>query len=653
MTENVISLQPEEGVSEHVGEDDQKYRYPEFAGWSGERYLKKLLRQILPLSLYRTWEIFVDHQAQGNACYLGVIRLAEMAGRNTRTVEKNLASLCAKDLLVERAERKVFRGADGRLHSQVVVIKDFRGLYTLAHDYHEWLADPGYIAPDREMMTLVAQEPQLVARVRRFENYRRLLYHRQPGPVTKPREVDGWFTAYQPEPSSASFQADHAEGAFVLKNDPIPSTLSAKDLTTSLATGSSKRRNERDSMDGGRRDLVDSIDPSLADSVEEPEPGSVVCNQKEHSEAESTTPPTSAQEAPPEVTTPPDPEMALSGPELAASFLRRIAGPFGDRSPKGSQTRLRVLLSETHRSTPAEVLPCLVRAYLVARDTRTIRAVHCSPTGQANRMPLFFALLQRFLGEEAPAWDEHGSLMEEALVSDPCLAGWWSEHQRQVHLPSLALSDDVEREALQEAEGQDKQAYLPQEAAEKELCSHRPRRLSRSDAEREVRAALARQVLWRLGGLGVVLQGATVLWEHIACGCPLYHRPRGREVCALCVPDPTWPEEALVLLRSIVQPEEEQERENTGAHAPQEEANAWDEQAPDGWENRDAAYREALQLLDTLTSLGYDVEVFLERAGTGYQIGVCDDQSEWICTCPEHIDALVAQVSQSIPGAHR
>src|SRR6266851_6913168 len=62
-----------------------KYRYPEFAGWSGERYLKKLLRQILPTALYRTWEIFADHQAQGGDCYLGVTRLAEIAGRTTRT----------------------------------------------------------------------------------------------------------------------------------------------------------------------------------------------------------------------------------------------------------------------------------------------------------------------------------------------------------------------------------------------------------------------------------------------------------------------------------------------------------------------------------------------------------------------------------------
>src|SRR5258708_27416924 len=138
-------LQHEARMFEETPDAPQKYHYPEFAGWSGERFLKKLLRQILPGALYRTWEIFADHQAQGNDCYLGVTHLAEIAGRNTRTMEKNLASLCAKHLLIERAERKLFRGADGRPHSRVVIVKDFGGLYAITHDYHEWVLDPAYI----------------------------------------------------------------------------------------------------------------------------------------------------------------------------------------------------------------------------------------------------------------------------------------------------------------------------------------------------------------------------------------------------------------------------------------------------------------------------------------------------------------------------
>ena len=110
-----------------------KYLYLEFAGWTGERYLKHLLRQILPLALYRTWEILVEHQAPGNPCYLSLSHLAELAGRVPRTMEKQMAELVARGLLVERAERTLVRRADGTLHCQAVVVKDFASLYALAH----------------------------------------------------------------------------------------------------------------------------------------------------------------------------------------------------------------------------------------------------------------------------------------------------------------------------------------------------------------------------------------------------------------------------------------------------------------------------------------------------------------------------------------
>ncbi|HEU5374833.1 MAG TPA: hypothetical protein VFV38_05300, partial [Ktedonobacteraceae bacterium] len=110
-------------------QEDHPFRYPEFAGWSGERYLKKLLRQILPMALYRTWEICVEHQARGQDCYVGVAQLASLAGRTVRTLQKNLAELGAKRLLVERAERKVVRRRDGTHAPRVVVVKDFSPLY--------------------------------------------------------------------------------------------------------------------------------------------------------------------------------------------------------------------------------------------------------------------------------------------------------------------------------------------------------------------------------------------------------------------------------------------------------------------------------------------------------------------------------------------
>ena len=152
--------------------------YPEFRAPGGSRYLKKLLRQILPMALYRTWEIFTDHQARGNDCFLNVVQLAALAGRSLRTIQKNIASLQAKHLLVERVERKSLRNAEGRMVSRFVVVKDFTALYALAHDYHEWLTSEGMIPPQRICLSLLVQDAALMAKLRRFENYRRLLlYH--------------------------------------------------------------------------------------------------------------------------------------------------------------------------------------------------------------------------------------------------------------------------------------------------------------------------------------------------------------------------------------------------------------------------------------------------------------------------------------------
>ncbi|HET8842498.1 MAG TPA: hypothetical protein VFN35_13600, partial [Ktedonobacteraceae bacterium] len=527
---------PEEGTEQAL-DGSQKYSYPEFAGWRGERYLKKLLRQILPAALYRTWDIFADHQGQGQDCYLSLTHLAEIAGRHMRTMEKNLASLCAKQLLVERAKRKVFRGADGQVVSRVVIIKDFGGLYALAHDYHTWLSDPNYIMPDRETIALLAEFPQLVARVRRFENYRHLLAHRQPGPEAKQREEDRWFTSYQQHVCSPS-QEEQAEGASVLQNNMRLSWVSGNDLPTD----SSIRRDDSPLREDEGSDAVDLVDLSFSNAVEELEQVHLEGDHEEPSDAEQRAHGAFALKSMSEVSIRNDPTMPLSASELAASFLCTIGGPFGDQSPKGSQTRLCALVSEVFRSEPGKVLSCLVRAYVVARDTRTIRAKHLSPTGVANRMPLFFAMLQRFLEETALPGEELWHVVEDALASDPHLTRWWNEHQRQISLPSRALSDVGAAEAFQEAEEQEP------ETAETVRRAPRPTRVSQSDAAREARAKLARQVLQRLGRMGVVLRDATVFWEHIICGCPLYYRPKGQDVCALCMPDPTWPAEALALL---------------------------------------------------------------------------------------------------------
>jgi hypothetical protein len=438
--------------------------------------------------LYRTWEIFADHQAQGSDCYLGVTRLAEIAGRTIRTMEKNLASLCAKQLLVQRAERKVFRRSDdGTLHSRVVVVKDFGGLYALAHDYHEWTQALSYLAPNRAVISLLEHEPHLVAKLRRFENYRRLLYTRQPGPTVLPREEDRWFMEYQSEPAFNTIAREGETHAIADNRDAIPAKLPTKQLPKDLAEGSLKRSNgstilkrpERDSVDSAvpspspfsqdeRRKSAESVlqqnRPAVSARTEEQEdepvrssmPTPFLAVQASSGTQERTSFPTqgrlldqttewaSHDHQSPDCAEEESLIQTLPGLLLVDSFLTAIAGPFGDQSPKGTRTRVRALLHEAHLSQPAEIVVCLLRAYIVARDTRTIRSEHCHPeTGQANRMPLFCTMVQRFVeeGRQRRWWDSSWQRMEEEIASDERMARWWSTHRHLVDPPAgLALN---------------------------------------------------------------------------------------------------------------------------------------------------------------------------------------------------------------------
>jgi hypothetical protein len=175
------------------------YHYPEFAGTRGESYLRELLRQILPLALYRTWEILMEQQGENRPGYLGVMNLAKLAQRTPRTLQKNLDVLGARGLMTQRAERRVLRTRGGRVVSRTVVVKDFGPLYDLAHEYHEWLDDERYVPAERELVDIWRGNERVVAKVRRFENYRRVLMHRRPGPQAREREDDRWFREYLPE----------------------------------------------------------------------------------------------------------------------------------------------------------------------------------------------------------------------------------------------------------------------------------------------------------------------------------------------------------------------------------------------------------------------------------------------------------------------
>ena len=76
-----------------------KYHYPEFADYAGERYLDSIVMQILPYALWRTWHYAVDFQAPDKVCYVGTTRLASRVKPGIRKSELDFAELLARGLM--------------------------------------------------------------------------------------------------------------------------------------------------------------------------------------------------------------------------------------------------------------------------------------------------------------------------------------------------------------------------------------------------------------------------------------------------------------------------------------------------------------------------------------------------------------------------
>src|SRR5947207_15146904 len=78
---------------QQTGERPNKYIYPIFDGFSGERYLDSIILDVLPSALARTWRLAVEHQAPGRDCYVGATRIAGRAKRSLRKIEIDLRVL--------------------------------------------------------------------------------------------------------------------------------------------------------------------------------------------------------------------------------------------------------------------------------------------------------------------------------------------------------------------------------------------------------------------------------------------------------------------------------------------------------------------------------------------------------------------------------
>src|SRR5437588_4126591 len=170
---------------QQTGERPNKYYYPIFDGFSGERYLDSIILEILPAALERTWRYAVEHQAPGRDCYVGAARIAGRAKRSLRKIEIDLRVLEVEGLMRKYAVRRPILQEDGTFVERAVVVKDFKPLYDFAYEYHLWTQSPEYIPPERDYADIIRADPQLYQKVIRFNNYRRMLCNDVPGRKTQ------------------------------------------------------------------------------------------------------------------------------------------------------------------------------------------------------------------------------------------------------------------------------------------------------------------------------------------------------------------------------------------------------------------------------------------------------------------------------------
>lgn len=448
-----------------------KFVYPEFAGFAGEALLHEIVTLILPISLLRTWEIFERKHAYDNDCYQSLGTVAKKASRTQRTINRHIATFLARGLLVLRPGYKLQSRSDGSTFKKAIVIKDFSGLYDLAHEYYLWQCSEEYLAPEYEYVELIRHDPHLQAKLWRFEDYRRLLEH-QRDPFAQVQE-DRRFTEYQAAPSlQGDGDAKDAKENQSGSNTTLPLP---KEQSKGVPKVSQKRINESPSF---KRLNGDSFDSGPNQEVGEADAGSNMCSQKRVPGAEDYTKPGEKRDSHNESKTNPVPSthknvppgagktcesdemhldvlqakqaMAAAGfasgrsvrhqdkmelllPQkhpLARSFVHEVAGVFGDLNEKGSKTGIERSI-ETYQMKPGDVLLCLVRAYVVARDMKMEKIRYRRPDGVVNRMPLFCSMFKKFAQALGPGscWQYTWEQMVEDIKADERLNLWVLEHQ--------------------------------------------------------------------------------------------------------------------------------------------------------------------------------------------------------------------------------
>jgi hypothetical protein len=495
-----------------------KYHHPEFAGYDGERQLKSILHKILPMALYRTWEVLVERQAPGNDCFLSIASISETTQRVERTIRLNIHELEARKLLELRAEQKLLRQKDGEYKLKLVVVKDFSGLYQLAREYLLWTQSDAYIEPARDFAGTIQSDESLKRKLRRFNNYRRVLLNKLPGPKPVERDEHRWYSEYDPSQDSQALgtsggtsvpqQIEEAEGENTLvdRNHYLQ-----KHLQKHLKKDSEERNIPSDQVDllyedsfdsgeaserGGGQDYTKTPNTSQTENGVRRDPPSPItkitktnpypvaskelggakqasgiyqAGKKEQADLDGRAQAfVQRAQAAYEAT-----QGSLRGQGIAAApkakpnglvsaFVREVSPLFYDQNVKASLTRALRVVEQTPLSQK-DILACLIKAYLVTNETKTVKPQHRHPDGD-NKMPLFVTMFARFAGDSASGkfgyTNEH---LARDITADDRLVLFVVEHKLEdLLLEGTDVIDAEQEEAGQEEPGLEDATLSPE-----------------------------------------------------------------------------------------------------------------------------------------------------------------------------------------------
>lgn len=180
-----VSGWTEDRLKKPLDEGEQYYlpMSPEFAGVVGKAYLIAIVVRILPSRLHIAWHCLLNSLQlayyQGRSPDLSELINESAASERPETLQKHIL------IMQERGLVTIQLG-----HRRAKYLVDFAGLYSLASEYHEWDQSNEYIAPEKELVELIRQVSLLVAKLRRFDMYRRLLYK---GIKLTEAEITRWY----------------------------------------------------------------------------------------------------------------------------------------------------------------------------------------------------------------------------------------------------------------------------------------------------------------------------------------------------------------------------------------------------------------------------------------------------------------------------